>query len=796
MHPKGVQFTLSAFNNIFPFFLLMDQQLNIVAMGSSIEKLFPNIIDSKFLQHFTIERPQLFPLSFEQLINEGKGVIMIKKDNLLLRGQFQPLENEKQVLFLGAPWFYKSNELVESGLTIKDFSHHNPTIEFLQMLQTEEITNKELKDILAQLNKRKNELEIAYEKIKKITTSLEESNLRYDYVNQATSEAIWDWNILTGEVYYGDGFKKMFGYDTKKTPQKFNIWEERIHPDDLERISAKIQSILESTEETWADEYRYLCANGNYTFVSDKGIVIRNEKGQPLRMMGAMQDISLHKQEEMRLRLLESVITNTQDAVIITEATQGFPIVYVNEAFTKITGYTPDDVKGKNPKIFQGPKSNKDEIGKLSAALKENKSAQITTINYKKSGEEYWVNFSVNPVFNDKKEITHWISIQKDTTEIIKANEEIRLQKKFTEDVLNNIPTDIAVFDPDHNYIFVNPSGIKNKEIREWIINKNDFDYVKMRNTDDTMARKRWNLFEEAIETKKKVEWIDEHSSIDGKKMFVMRNFYPYFEKNKLKFVIGYGIDITERKLIEIKLNEALDSIKKTNSELEQFAYVASHDLQEPLRMVTSFLTQLEKKYGQQLDDKAKEYIYYAVDGAKRMRQIILDLLEFSRAGKWDDEPEALNITEVVDDIKVLLSQHIKELNASIHVGSLPMIRAHKTPMRQVFQNLIGNSLKYHKSDVPPVVEISAERQGQFWLFTVKDNGIGIEPQYFEKIFVIFQRLHNKEEYSGTGIGLAITKKIIDRMGGRIWADSIPDMGTSIHFTLPANSTNSLEHNT
>jgi len=266
-----------------------------------------------------------------------------------------------------------------------------------------------------------------------------------------------------------------------------------------------------------------------------------------------------------------------------------------------------------------------------------------------------------------------------------------------------------------------------------------------------------------------------------------LRNFYPYFENNKLKFVIGYGLDITERKEIEIKLNEALESVQKSNSELEQFAYVASHDLQEPLRMVTSFLTQLEKKYSDSLDDKAKEYIYFAVDGAKRMRQIILDLLEFSRVGRTDETLNEISIESIVKEIIILHGKQIEELNANIKYDVLPSLICHKTPIRQLFQNIIGNSLKYHKIGVPPVIEITSTDKGNYWEFSISDNGIGIETDYHEKIFVIFQRLHNKDEYSGTGIGLAICRKIVESMGGNIGVTSSVNKGSTFHFTIPKN---------
>ena len=225
--------------------------------------------------------------------------------------------------------------------------------------------------------------------------------------------------------------------------------------------------------------------------------------------------------------------------------------------------------------------------------------------------------------------------------------------------------------------------------------------------------------------------------------------------------------------------------MQQSNEELEQFAYVASHDLQEPLRMVTSFLSLLEKKYDNQLDAKAQQYIHFAVDGAKRMRQIILDLLEFSRVGRIREELDQVNINALVETITSLYREKIEELNASIVFENLPTIESYETPVYQLLQNLISNSLKYHSVIEPPRVEISVVEQEDDWLFTVKDNGIGIDPSYHAKIFQLFQRLHTKNEYTGSGIGLSLCKKIIDDLKGKIWVESEEGKGCTFYFTLP-----------
>ncbi|HAC16056.1 MAG TPA: PAS domain-containing sensor histidine kinase, partial [Bacteroidetes bacterium] len=249
--------------------------------------------------------------------------------------------------------------------------------------------------------------------------------------------------------------------------------------------------------------------------------------------------------------------------------------------------------------------------------------------------------------------------------------------------------------------------------------------------------------------------------------------------------------DITDKKLAESELRELnLELAEHTrllaisNADLEQFAYVASHDLQEPLRMVTSFLAKLEKNYGQDLDDKAKQYIHFAVDGAHRMRQIILDLLDYSRVGSKKEELTTINLNDLVQEAWQLNTALVDKLKAKIEYDSLPTVLAQLTPLKQIFQNLISNAIKYSKKDIPPVVTIQANDQPDEWVISVRDNGIGIEPNYYDKIFVIFQRLHSNKEHEGTGIGLAVVKKIVENHGGKIWVDSTPNKGSTFYFTI------------
>ena len=241
--------------------------------------------------------------------------------------------------------------------------------------------------------------------------------------------------------------------------------------------------------------------------------------------------------------------------------------------------------------------------------------------------------------------------------------------------------------------------------------------------------------------------------------------------------VQGYQAALQERKRVEIEL-------QRSNAELEQFAYVASHDLREPLRMVTTFTQLLGKRYSGQLDDQADKIINFAVTGAIRMEALINDLLTYSRVGTKGKPFELIDCDIVLEAALHNLQMLFEESGASIAKHPLPTVMADPTQLVQLFQNLISNAVKY-RSDQAPEVQIGAEGQEHQWLFWVRDNGIGINPKHTERIFMIFQRLHTRQEYSGTGIGLAICKKIVERHSGRIWVESKPGQGSTFYFTLP-----------
>jgi len=243
--------------------------------------------------------------------------------------------------------------------------------------------------------------------------------------------------------------------------------------------------------------------------------------------------------------------------------------------------------------------------------------------------------------------------------------------------------------------------------------------------------------------------------------------------------------DISQRKGAETEREMLITKLIASNTELESFAYVCSHDLQEPLRMISNYTQRLEKHLGTMLDEKGRHYMQYIVDSALRARQLINDVLSLARIGNENKAMETVDCTEVLNNVTHILQERIRETGAVITHDDLPKIMSHRVYITQILQNLIGNALKF-QGTAPPAIHVGAVRADTFWQLSVSDNGIGIEPEYQQKIFQLFQRLHSKETYPGTGIGLAIVKKIIDQHGGKIWVKSELGHGTTFFFTFPA----------
>lgn len=370
---------------------------------------------------------------------------------------------------------------------------------------------------------------------------------------------------------------------------------------------------------------------------------------------------------------------------------------------------------------------------------------------------------------------------------ILQSNERFEIIAKATQDIIWD-------FDISKNLLYVS-KGFSEKFGYTMEDEFDSFDHFLeiIHPQDQDFVRKEF--FDYVIGVNTHSNWEIDYRLIkkDESLAFIQHKTFFIRDRNgKAIRALGAMVDITSRKsyeeslkILNQELEKRVKELANSNLELEQFAYVTSHDLQEPLRMISSFLSLLDTKYGPQLDDKAKKYIHFAVDGARRMRQLILDLLEYSRSGKLDTSLESVNLNMLVKDISLLIKKKIDEKEAELVFEKLPIIRGLKVPINQVLLNLIENGIKYSLPDRTPVVRVSVEENPSEWIISVADNGMGIHEEYFEKIFIIFQRLHKKEEFQGTGIGLSIVKKQVESWGGRIWLASELGVGTTFYFTIP-----------
>ena len=463
---------------------------------------------------------------------------------------------------------------------------------------------------------------------------------------------------------------------------------------------------------------------------------------------------------------LQLIVDTSDDLICVTEVDGRFR--WVNQAFVRTLGYEPGTLSGVQSLSLIHP----EDVEHVLAAVRSNPETVLVSFRFRHA-LGHWVNVEMNRrvTYDAAGTATGTVIISRDVTDRLAAEERFQLLAQHS-------PIGIYIAQ-DREIRYVNPrfealTGYTAAELvgidPMQLVVPEDRQLVHD-NAIAMLKGERQNEYEYRIHNKAgDIRWIMENLvSID------------YQDR---RAALGNYIDITERKLAEEVQKKTLHELARSNEELGQFAYVASHDLQEPLRMVASFTQLLGRRYKGKLDDDADEFIRYAVEGVQRMQSLIQDLLEYSRVGTRGEPFTPVDCDVLVRRAVSNLAHRIEECGAEVIQGELPTVMADASQMDQLFQNLIGNAIKY-RGEAAPVVRVEAADDGTDWHFTVSDNGIGIDPAYADRIFVIFQRLHGKEQFEGTGIGLSICKKIIERHGGHIWVESEPGDGSTFHFTLP-----------
>jgi PAS domain S-box-containing protein len=493
---------------------------------------------------------------------------------------------------------------------------------------------------------------------------------------------------------------------------------------------------------------------------------------------------------------LRNVLDNL--AFFVGVMTTDGTLVEVNRPALQVSNLTAEEVIGKPFVDMKAVAYSEPVREQLQAAII--RAAQGETVRYDTRvqvarDQLIHVDFTLAPMREADGNITHIIASAVDISARKQAEGEraqltlmLELQRQRLKSILANVPGLVweAVGDPSisQKATFVNDyvENMIGYSVDEWLTIPDL--WQRLVHPDD-----RERAVQEAAENYRRGgPGVVQFRCVtkDGRTIHTETHSTLSYDENTGSMVVrGVTMDITDRKIAEESLARYADDLRRSNLELQQFAYVASHDLQEPLRMVTSYLQLLEQRYHDQLDDDAREFIGYAVDGAARMKALIQDLLIYSRVERAAKVFAPVDANAVLKDVLENLSVMIEENKATITADSLPTITGDERQITQLFQNLISNAIKFH-GDRQPEIHMGVERKNNEWVFCVRDNGIGIEAQYLDRIFIIFQRLHNRGKYPGTGIGLAICKKVVERHGGRIWVESCPGEGTTFYFTIPA----------
>jgi len=582
-------------------------------------------------------------------------------------------------------------------------------------------------------------------------------------------------------IYMNPSFTKMIGYTSESLEKAGGPLVAYKDPE----IAKEIFEILLSGQN-WKGDVDHVSKSGEIFNFYLSGGPIYNEQNEIIAIYGIHTDITDRKIAEIELKKLfeerNTILESIGDAFFAVD--NNWTVNYWNKQAEKVLGTKREDIVGQNLWDIYADATGLKFYTEYHKAVE---SGELVTFEEYYPTIDKWFEVSAYPSENGLSVYFKDVSIRKHAEEQIRqTNERFEKVTKATNDAIWD--WDIANDKLFWGDGFKTNFGYDPSQLNTHMSSYNS-EFIHPEDQDSVLES-----IKDATADPDVSNWIQEYryKKANGKYAFVIdRGLIIRDKKGKAIRLVGAMQDITQRKDYEESLkilNAELDLRAKelalSNKELEQFAFVASHDLQEPLRMITSFLAQLEKNYGSKLDERAEKYIYFAVDGARRMRQIILDLLEFSRVGRKDGDVELVDLNELLEEVKSLQKNLIEEKSAQIIIHPLPSIRLHKPRILQVFQNLINNALKYSKEMVAPKIEISVIEGDFQWTFVIKDNGIGIEAEYFDKIFVIFQRLHAKDEFTGTGMGLSIVKKIIENMGGRIWLESEYGEGSTFYFTI------------
>ncbi|HSA96998.1 MAG TPA: PAS domain S-box protein [Acidobacteriota bacterium] len=618
---------------------------------------------------------------------------------------------------------------------------------------------------------------------KRAEAALEESERKFRELSELLGAGIFEADAAGVLTYANPQGLGMFGLTDKDLKLGFNLFEV-VTPRDRDLARANFGRVLRR-EDVGPLEYLVKKRDGAvFTVLTHSTAIIR--EGGVAGVRGIVVDISDLKRTEQALKDSERryrELTDLLDEAVFEMDLSG-KFTYANRKGLSSLGIDEHDLE-RGITVFDivAPSDLERARENLARALEKGDTGAVEFCIVRKDGTSFPALTHGSAILRDET-VMGVRGVVFDISDLKKTEQALRESEQRLGTLLKSLHEGIWVLDKDDRTTYVNPrmaemlGYTEDEMVGKPVYEFNDEEWRKF--TAEKMERRRQGITEQLE---------GELVRKDGGRVYALFETSPITDDDgKYAGSIAGVQDITERKLSEERMKRTLAELDRSNKELEHFAYVTSHDLREPLRMMTSFAQALERRYKDKLDGTADEYIHFIVDGASRMQRLIDDILVYSRVGTRGLPFEPVDMGRVLQEVLLNLRTAVDEAGARISSGPLPVIHGDPVQMQQVLQNLISNALKFRREEELPAVTVTASRTGPDWLFAVADNGIGVPPELFGRLFVLFQRLHPPDKYPGTGVGLAVTKKIVERHGGRIWVESEPGKGSTFRFTIPAES--------